>query len=85
MKADGERIDGNRRRPPLPPTEHPRLVMLGDRLLTAFADIGGRFRPAGFPAQACELEPLILSAVRTRHEVAPLVLGAIKAEIDAVG
>ena len=77
VKADGERIDRRRRRPPFALGQHLRLVMLGDRLLAALADVGRRLRLALLPAQPLEREMLLLAAVRARHEVAPLVGGLV--------
>ena len=55
--------------------------MLGNRHLTGFAHVGRRVRVvaifATFPAQLLKAQPLPVPAVRTRHEVAPLVGGFV--------
>src|SRR6266511_528601 len=51
--------------------------MLGDWCFATFADVGRRLRPALLPSEPLELEPLTLSAVRTRYKVPPLVRGLV--------
>src|SRR3546814_9851991 len=53
--------------------QHPGLVMLGNRLPTAFADVGCCFWLATLPAKLLKPQPLAVVAMRARHEVAALV------------
>src|SRR3546814_18744393 len=58
---------------PLSVVQHPGLVMLGNRLPTAFADVGCCFWLATLPAKLLKPQPLAVVAMRARHEVAALV------------
>jgi hypothetical protein len=66
MKADRQRIDRCRRRPPLAFCQHRRLVVLGDRPLATLADVRRRLRTALLPPKPLEREILPLAAVRAR-------------------
>src|SRR5512132_2937571 len=46
--------------------------MLGDQCFATFTDVGRRLRLALLPPQPLELQPLTLSAVRTRYKEPPL-------------
>src|SRR3546814_12799426 len=58
---------------PLSVVQHPGLVMLGNRLPTAFADVGCCFWLATLPAKLLKPQPLAVVAMRARPEVAALV------------
>src|SRR5512132_4156389 len=51
--------------------------MLGDQCFATFTDVGRRLRLALLPPQPLELEPLTLSAVRTRYKEPPRVRGLV--------
>jgi hypothetical protein len=59
--------------PPFALLQHPGLVALADQRSTMHAGVLRVARPARGPAQIRKLERLALMAVRTRHEIPPLV------------
>ena len=75
MESQAIGIGRHRGGAPFAGLQHRGLVVFGDRLITALANVGGGLGLALLPAQTLEFEPLHMPAMRARHEEAALIAG----------